>query len=136
MEENKESPKIGRPKLEIDPTVVEKLASINCTMIEIASVVGCSVDTLENRFSDIIKKGREFGKMSLRRMMYEKCQQGNVTMMIWLSKQMLGYTDKVITAYDQKIIEDTKKLAELPKPKLLNLVERTLEQSKKDANSS
>lgn len=28
-------------------------------------------------------------------MMWEACLRGNTTMMIWLSKQMLGYTDKV-----------------------------------------
>lgn len=85
---------MARPKLEIDEEVVEKLASIQCTMIEIASVVGCSVDTLERRFADIIKKGQDKGKMSLRRAMFQKANEGNATIMIWLSKQHLGMVDK------------------------------------------
>ena len=80
---------MGRPKLNIDPVVVEKLASIHCTMNEIASVVGCSVDTLENRFSEIIKTGRNKGKASLRRLQWATAEKGNAVMQIWLGKQLL-----------------------------------------------
>lgn len=86
---------MGRPLKKIDPDQVRRLAMINCTMIEIAAVVGCSVDTLENRFSDVIKEGWAQGKSSLKRMMWESCQKGNVAMLIFMSKQMLGYSDKV-----------------------------------------
>ena len=87
---------MGRPPLDIDAEQVKKLAAINCTMIEIASVVGCSVDTLENRFSDVIKEGRAQGRSSLRRHMWEAVQKGNITMMIWLSKNILGYGERTI----------------------------------------
>lgn len=85
---------MARPPLEIDADTVEKLAAIHCTMEEIASVVGCSVDTLERRFADTIKRGKDVGKTSLRRRMWEAAQKGNITMMIWLSKQVLGFADK------------------------------------------
>src|SRR3990167_1339601 len=84
---------MGRPKLVIDETLVEKLASIHCTMEEIASVVGCSVDTLENRFSDIIKVAKDKGKSSLRRYQWEGAQKGNPAMLIWLGKQLLAQKD-------------------------------------------
>jgi hypothetical protein len=87
---------VGRPLLDIDEQQVRALAAINCTMVEIASVVGCSVDTLEKRFADIIKEGRATGRSSLRRYMWEAVQKGNITMMIWLSKNMLGYGERVI----------------------------------------
>ena len=45
----------GRPPLNIDPELIRRLAEIQATMIEIASVAGCSVDHLESHFSDIIK---------------------------------------------------------------------------------
>lgn len=86
---------MARPKKVIDPKQVESLAGINCTVDEIAAVIGCDKRTLERRFAANIKRGREHGRSSLRRMMYEKAKEGNVTMMIWLSKQLLGYTDKV-----------------------------------------
>jgi hypothetical protein len=62
-------------------------------MIEIAAVCKCSVDTLENRFSDIIKEGRETGKMSLRRLQFKAAEKGNPAILIWLGKQHLDQKD-------------------------------------------
>lgn len=84
---------MARPKLEIDADIVEKLASIHCTMEEIASVCSCSVDTLERRFAEIIKVGKDKGKTSLRRHQWEAAQKGNPALLIWLGKQLLGQKD-------------------------------------------
>lgn len=86
--------KPGPKPIAIDEKLVEKLATIMCTMKEIGAVIGCSVDTLERRFAEIIEKGRENGKMSLKRKQYEIAMGGNVTMLIWLGKQHLGQTNK------------------------------------------
>jgi len=86
---------MARPKKLIDPEQVKKLAAINCNFDEIAAVMSCSVDTLQRRFAALIKEGRDQGRMSLKRKMWETAMNGNVTMMIWLSKQMLGYTEKI-----------------------------------------
>jgi len=91
---------MARPKLNIDPNTVENLAAINCTVSEIAAVIGCDKRTLERRFAASIEKGREHGKSSLKRKMWETAQGGNVTMMIWLSKQMLGYKDQTQNIHD------------------------------------
>ena len=95
MEEKK---KVGKPKIEINEDQFEKLSSILCTMEEMASFFGCSVDTLERNFADTIKKGKDKGRMSLRRMQFEKAQTGNTTMLIWLGKQLLGQKDKIETS--------------------------------------
>lgn len=84
----------GRPKKDIDPNLVYDLAKIHCTKEEIAIIVGCHVDTLYARFSDVLRKGDEEGKNSLKRKMYEVAMQGNVQMLIWLSKQRLGHKDR------------------------------------------
>ena len=44
------------------------------------------------------KKGKDKGRMSLRRLQFEKAQTGNTTMLIWLGKQMLGQKDKIETS--------------------------------------
>jgi len=100
---------IGRPPIEVDEDLIEKLASIHCTMAEIASTVGCSVDTLERRFAETIKRGKDKGKSSLRRIMWKKAQEGNPTMMIWLSKQHLGMSDKI----EEKLDIDAKNVIKL-----------------------
>jgi hypothetical protein len=86
---------MARPRKDIKPEQVESLAAINCSYAEIAAVVGCDVSMLNRRFKQAIEKGRDQGKSSLKRKMWETAMNGNCTMMIWLSKQMLGYTDKV-----------------------------------------
>lgn len=86
--------KTGRPKLQIDGKLVEKLAGIGCPNKEIASIVGCSVDTLDRHFADVITKGRENGKTRLRKKQIEVALAGNVSMLIFLGKNMLGQSDK------------------------------------------
>lgn len=86
---------MARPQLEIDEDTVEKLASIHCTMNEIASVVGCSVDTLERRFAEVIARGRDKGKTSLRRIQFEIAKKGNAQMAIWLGRILLGQKEIV-----------------------------------------
>lgn len=85
---------MSRPLLEIDPVLVEDLASIMCTNKEIAAIVGCCVDTLTDRFSEILDKGRQRGKTTLRREQWKAAVGGNIVMLIWLGKQYLDQMDK------------------------------------------
>jgi AraC-like DNA-binding protein len=73
---------------------LDQLARIHCTYEEIAAVLGCSTDTLARRFAERIEKGREEGKMSLRRVQFRAALLGSTTMMIWLGKQHLGQADQ------------------------------------------
>lgn len=92
--------KKGPPKITLDPAQIEALAALQCTMEEIASGVGISADTLTRRcaddtkIADAIKRGRQLGTRSLRRMQYESAQKGNVIMQIFLGKQWLGQRDQ------------------------------------------
>ena len=88
--------KRGRPKREIDWAKVEGLARFHCTPEEIANFMEIPPRTLTGRdeFSQIYKKGIDAGKMSLRRWQFKSAENGNVTMQIWLGKQLLGQTDK------------------------------------------
>lgn len=85
---------MARPLKDIDPQDVEKLAMLGCTMKEIAAFCDCSVDTLERRFADIIAKGKEKMKITLRRLQWQAAQKGNVVMLIWLGKQILDQAEK------------------------------------------
>ena len=93
----------GRPKKEIDYTTVEKLANIQCTQDEIASFLGISTRTLQRdeQFMELFNRGRENGKMSLRRIQWKHAEK-SVPMAIWLGKQYLGQVDKVETTGEIK----------------------------------
>lgn len=117
-----------KPKAKVDPKQIETLASIGCTVEEMALVVGCSKDTLERRFMGNIEKGRAFFKVSLRRKQVELANSGNVGMLIWLGKQCLGQKERLKTESEQKIdvagahvhkILDNDERAELKRAQLL-----------------
>jgi hypothetical protein len=92
---NKPKKTAGRPKkYNIDTKEVEKLASFGCTNTEIASFFGCSKSLLTKNYSTNIAKGKEQGKINLRKWQWNAAEKGNVTMLIWLGKQVLGQAEK------------------------------------------
>jgi AraC-like DNA-binding protein len=74
--------------------MVAKLASVGCTVGEIASVLGCNRSTLQRRFAAAIEKGFEEGNASLRKKQFELAMTGDRTMLVWLGKQRLGQSDQ------------------------------------------
>ncbi len=94
--------KAGRPRVNINWDELNKLCALQCTAVEIAYFFDCSVDTIERRikdhdgvtFAEYFKKHSSEGKISLRRAQYSKAMEGNVPMLIWLGKQILGQKDK------------------------------------------
>lgn len=95
----------GRPKYVLNDAgkkQIEDLATILCTDVEIASIMGVSVDTLQsndniNTFAECKEKGREKGKASIRRKQYELAMKGSghYGMLVWLGKQYLGQREKI-----------------------------------------
>jgi hypothetical protein len=75
---------------------VYKLAAMGCSDSEIARWFDLSESTLKYNFSDIIAKGREQLKQSLRRSQIKLALSGNATMLIWLGKNVLGQSDNPI----------------------------------------
>lgn len=81
-----------------------KLCGIQCTLSEIAAYYDVSEDTIERavkrthklKFADYFKQKRKKGFVSLRRTMWQLALKGDKTMLIWLSKQHLEFTDKMV----------------------------------------
>lgn len=117
LSDNGHNNSMARPKLEIDPKLVERLASIQCTNEEIAAACGCSADTIELRFTGELEKGRARGKRSLRRLQYKRAKAGSDTMLIWLGKNVLGQKDRsevehvVSVEYTNELEEARKRVA-------------------------
>lgn len=83
----------GRRKRVVSPKDVYELASLGCTDREIARWFDVDENTLRYNFSDIIEKGREDIKHSLRRAQLKLALNGNAVMLIWLGKNLLGQSD-------------------------------------------
>lgn len=85
---------MARPKIELDAAQIESLASFGLTNREIGEFLGASEATIGRRFASETRKGRAALHKSLRRKQTEVALSGNVTMLIWLGKNMLGQTDR------------------------------------------
>ncbi len=92
---------VGRPKIDIDLDELERLSALNCTMPELAAFFKVPLRTLEDRFTndadvrESIERGRQFGKLSIRRKQIQIMNDTNsVPMAIWLGKQLLGQRDR------------------------------------------
>ncbi len=90
----------GRKRVNIDMEQVEKLAAIQCTEAEIASVLGVSERTIERRkhqpdFAEAMARGKARGRVSLRRSLWALAQKGNPAGNIFLAKNLLGYKDYI-----------------------------------------
>tara|TARA_R100000808_G_scaffold24903_2_gene59200 strand:- start:3727 stop:4038 length:312 start_codon:yes stop_codon:yes gene_type:complete len=85
---------MARPKkYKIDAEQVEKLASFGCTNKEIASFFGCEESLISKSYSRYITKGKAKGNIRLRQMQWKACENGNVSMLIWLGKQVLKQSE-------------------------------------------
>jgi len=83
----------GITKRFVTPDDVYKLAAIGSTDKEIARWFGVGEDTLRYNFADILQKGREEVKQSLRMAQLKLALSGNATMLIWLGKNLLLQSD-------------------------------------------
>jgi len=92
----------GNRKRVVVPQDVYELAAIGCTDAEIARWFDIKYDTLRYNFADVIDKGREDVKMSLRRAMLKNALGGNAVMQIWLSKNLLGMSDNPINTQENQ----------------------------------
>lgn len=90
--------KPGRPKADIDLKLVEELAAIGCTQMDIAEAIGVGLRTLQERGDDFrtaYSKGRSAQKSSLRRKLYQLAMQGNVKALLFACERDLGMTQKI-----------------------------------------
>jgi hypothetical protein len=111
----------GRPSMEFDITEVEKLGMLGATAPEMAAWFNCGLRTVERRmakqdgeFRRAYEKGFGRLKISLRRQQIESAKGGNVSMLIWLGKQLLDQADKREIVQEATVTEKVAPLALTP----------------------
>lgn len=83
-------------KKKLDKKLIVELAHIQCTNSEIAAIVGCNIDTLHDRFSEVIAQAREAGHESLRRAQWKKAvHEGNPSLLMWLGRFYLKQREEM-----------------------------------------
>ena len=101
----------GRKRKGIDFEIAAKLANLFCTKSEIATFLDIDEKTLSLRIKE--KYGQTFSewfydasgsaRAKLRVSMFEMAMSGNPTMLIWLSKQYLGMSDKNVISLSNTV---------------------------------
>ena len=87
---------MARPKkYNIDTQEVFKLASYGCSNVEIADFYGCDESLIRKSYSESTRKGRASGKTRLRQLQWDSAEKGNVAMLIFLGKNILGQQDRI-----------------------------------------
>ena len=109
---------MARKKEIIDIAQVEEMAAEFCTQEEISKDMGFSrmVFTRRADVREAFERGKNTAKMSLRSMMFNAARSGDRTMMIWLSRNELGYSDNPkndANNIEKRDIEDLNPLADL-----------------------
>ena len=95
---------MARPIKKVDTQAIQKLAQMHCTYDEIAEFLEVSTKTLQRNYVHLIKKGREMGKISLRRAQFEKALVVNGARQRWVGKQHLDQKDKIEqTSYNEPL---------------------------------
>ena len=106
--DDKQAEVTGRPKHSFTDEQLEqlsRLASIQCTVKEIAFIMGCSTETINRHYKDAVESGRAQGKLALRRAQWRNAvEKDNVTMQIWLGKNILKQTDQPIDEDSAQIL--------------------------------
>tara|TARA_R110000803_G_scaffold111522_2_gene179954 strand:+ start:127 stop:513 length:387 start_codon:yes stop_codon:yes gene_type:complete len=84
---------VGRDKVVIPEEEFYKLACLHTSWKDLSDFFGVPTGTLRDNFADLYIKGTQTTKMKLRQKMFETAMNGDRVMMIWLSKNWLGYGD-------------------------------------------
>lgn len=103
-------PKRGRSAIPIDEKVFKELCKMQCTQLEICSVLNVSDEkllqwcrkTYKVNFDVIAKVFRSEGNASLRRRQWMNAQSGDTKMLMWLGRNWLNQTDKQGEAADDE----------------------------------
>ena len=95
---------VGKPKREFSDAQIKKmkeLAFAGCQTLTIASIMGIPRETIDSRpdIQRLLTKKRADRKLTLRQQQNKTSKDGNVTMQIWLGKQVLDQTDKLNTKH-------------------------------------
>lgn len=99
----------GKKDISIEKQV-EKLASYGLTNKEIAEALGYDDSTLKRKFEKFLIKGKAGLKEKLKRKQIAVAMQGNVSMLIWLGKQYLDQSEKVVETGDYQILINRKQV--------------------------
>jgi AraC-like DNA-binding protein len=84
---------------------VKKLAELHLTYKDMAAYFGCKESTFKDHFHQEVEMGRQRTKQRLMNaMLYNAIEKHQPTIQIWMSKNLLGWTDAPINKDDTQVL--------------------------------
>jgi AraC-like DNA-binding protein len=84
---------------------VKSLAELHLTYKDMASYFGCKESTFKDHFHQEVEMGRQRTKQRLMNaMLYNAIDKHQPTIQIWMSKNLLGWTDAPINKDDTQVL--------------------------------
>ena len=84
---------------------VKKLASLHLTYKDMAEFFGCKETTFRDNFRSVVEREKQKTKQKLMYAMLQNAtEKMNPTIQIWLSKNLLGFTDQPINSNEDKVL--------------------------------
>ena len=84
---------------------VKKLAELHLTYKDMAAYFGCKESTFKDHFHQEVEMGRQRTKQRLMNaMLYNAIEKNQPTIQIWMSKNLLGWTDAPINKDDTQVL--------------------------------
>lgn len=110
-------------KIEIDKGKLEGMVMFGATCLECAEILGCSDDTIRNfvhseyglTFSVFSHQKKGQIRYKLRRKQIELALAGNVTLLIWCGKNILGQSEQGLADEAPQDRPDAAKVADIKK---------------------
>jgi len=96
---------LARPRKNIDPELVRKLAGLGLTQRDIASFVGCSQSLISQRFSSFYDLGASQSKKSLRALMWRQARGGSAPITLRLDQRLFGPLERKQAVDDAQVLE-------------------------------
>src|SRR5438132_10766425 len=124
--------KRGRPKKEIDPEMVRKLAMIGCTIQTIAEHCHCCRDTIENRFRFEIEEGKSQAHIRILGKIFQSAMGGSQRCLELCAINLCGWSLRPETVVNvvQNVRTDTRSPEEI-KAHLVELQRAVLEEARR-----
>ena len=103
----------GRDAMVLNDTGIElvtKLATLQCTVHEIAAILGVTPETLyternQELFSEAYTKGKLVGKVNIRQKLADRMGKGSDSCILFACKAILGMSDRTLPAYENSSLE-------------------------------
>ena len=111
---NDEENKTGRPRIKIDAGKLEGMVMYGATCLDCAGIFNCSEDTIvrfirrkyKMSFAEYSDKKKSTIRMKLRQKQLELAlDEGNVSMLIWCGKQLLGQSDQTSVTQTSNVVQ-------------------------------